>query len=130
MELNLKGKVAAITGGSEGIGRATALRLAELGAKVAICARRAEVLEKTAAEIRKTGADTLTVVADASKAGELERFIEQTVERFGRVSTSSSTTPAAPANLQSTRSTKRRGTTTLRSRCSRTCAPRAPQSRT
>jgi NAD(P)-dependent dehydrogenase (short-subunit alcohol dehydrogenase family) len=85
MELNLKGKVAAITGGSEGIGRATALRLAELGAKVAICARRAEVLEKTAAEIRKTGADALTVVADASKAGELERFIEQTVERFGRV---------------------------------------------
>ena len=59
MELNLKGKVAAITGGSEGIGRATALRLAELGAKVAICARRAEVLEKTAAEIRKTGADAL-----------------------------------------------------------------------
>jgi len=85
MELNLKGKVAAITGGSEGIGRATALRLAELGAKIAICARRAEVLEKTAAEIRKTGADALTVIADASKAGELERFIEQTVERFGRV---------------------------------------------
>ena len=48
MDLNLKGKVAAITGGSEGIGRATALRLAGLGASVAICARRAEVLEKFA----------------------------------------------------------------------------------
>ncbi|MEK7875715.1 MAG: SDR family NAD(P)-dependent oxidoreductase, partial [Pseudomonadota bacterium] len=48
MQLSLKGKVAAVTGGSEGIGRATALRLAELGAKVAVCARRTEVLEKTA----------------------------------------------------------------------------------
>ncbi len=56
MQLSLQGKVAAVTGGSEGIGRATALRLAELGAKVAICARRAEVLEKTAGEIRKLGA--------------------------------------------------------------------------
>jgi len=83
----LKGKVAAITGGSEGIGRATALRMAELGAQIAICARRAEVLEQTAAEIRKLGAEVLTVVADASKAGDIERFIEQTVRHYGRIDT-------------------------------------------
>jgi len=85
MQLSLKGKVAAITGGSEGIGRATALRFAELGAKVAICARRAEVLEKAAAEIKGLGADVLTVVADASKPDDMARFIEQTVQRFGRL---------------------------------------------
>jgi NAD(P)-dependent dehydrogenase (short-subunit alcohol dehydrogenase family) len=85
MRLSLKGKVAAITGGSEGIGRATALRLAELGARVAICARRAEVLEKTASEIKKTGAEVLTVVADATKADDIARFIGETVQRFGRV---------------------------------------------
>ncbi len=85
MQLSLKGKVAAVTGGSEGIGRATALRLAELGAKVAICARRAEVLEKTAAEIRKLGAEVLAVVADVVKADDMVRFVEQTVQRFGRI---------------------------------------------
>jgi 3-oxoacyl-[acyl-carrier protein] reductase len=85
MQLSLKGKVAAITGGSEGIGRATALRFAELGAKVAICARRAEVLEKTAGEIKKLGADVLTVVADASKPDDMARFIEEAAQRFGRL---------------------------------------------
>jgi 3-oxoacyl-[acyl-carrier protein] reductase len=85
MQLSLKGKVAAVTGGSEGIGRATALRLAELGAKVAICARRAEVLEKTAGEIRKLGAEVLAVTADATKADAMARFVEQVVQRFGRI---------------------------------------------
>ena len=85
MQLSLKGKVVAITGGSEGIGGATATRVAELGAMVAICARRADVMETKAAECRKLGAEVLTVVADASKAGDMERFIEETVKRFGRI---------------------------------------------
>ena len=85
MQLDLKGKVAAITGGSEGIGRATALCLGELGAAIAICARRAEVLEKTAAEIGQTGAEVLAVVADATRKEDMERFIAQTVQRFGRI---------------------------------------------
>ncbi len=85
MQLNLQDKVVAITGGSEGIGRATALRFAALGSKVAICARRADVLASTAAEIEQAGADVYTSVADASKAGDMERFIEETVQRFGRV---------------------------------------------
>jgi len=85
MQLSLKGKVAAITGGSEGIGRATALRMGGLGATIALCARRPEVLEKTALEIRNLGVETLTVVADASKAQDMKDFIEQTVEHFGRL---------------------------------------------
>jgi 3-oxoacyl-[acyl-carrier protein] reductase len=85
MDFGLKGKVAAITGGSEGIGRATAVLFAELGAKIAICARRSEVLERTATEIRKMGAEVITAVADASKADDMVRFIEQTVQHFGRI---------------------------------------------
>jgi NAD(P)-dependent dehydrogenase (short-subunit alcohol dehydrogenase family) len=86
MELGLKGKVAAITGGSEGIGRATALRLAAEGAKVAICARRKDVLEATAREIKdRTGADVLTVVADAAQAADMPRFVDEVVRHFGRI---------------------------------------------
>ena len=85
MQLSLKGKVVAITGGSEGIGGATATRVAELGAQVAICARRADVMELKAAELKKLGADVLMVVADAAKTGDMERFIEETVRRFGRI---------------------------------------------
>ena len=85
MELGLKGKVAAVTGGTEGIGRATALRLAQEGAKVAICARRQEPLDKTAAEIGKTGADVLAVAADMSKAADVERFMKAVIDRFGRI---------------------------------------------
>lgn len=85
MELGLKGKVAVVTGGTEGIGRATALRLAREGAKVAICARRQEPLDKTAAEIKKAGAEVLTVSADMSKAADIDRFMKAVVDRFGRV---------------------------------------------
>jgi NAD(P)-dependent dehydrogenase (short-subunit alcohol dehydrogenase family) len=85
MQLSLKGKVVAITGGSEGIGGATATRVAELGATLAICARRADVMEVKAAECRKLGVEVLTVVADAAKEGDIERFVEETVKRFGRI---------------------------------------------
>ena len=85
MELGLKGKVAVVTGGTEGIGRATALKLAQEGARVAICARRQEPLDKAAAELRKTGADVLAVSADMSKTADIERFMKAVIERFGRV---------------------------------------------
>jgi NAD(P)-dependent dehydrogenase (short-subunit alcohol dehydrogenase family) len=85
VELGLRGKVAAITGGTEGIGRATALRLAEEGARVAICARRPEPLERTAAQIRALGAEALAVTADVSRAEDCERFVNAVLERFGRL---------------------------------------------
>jgi NAD(P)-dependent dehydrogenase (short-subunit alcohol dehydrogenase family) len=85
VELGLKGKVAVVTGGTEGIGRATALRLAQEGAHVAICARRQEPLERTATELRKRGSDALAVAADMSKAADIERFINAVVARFGRI---------------------------------------------
>ena len=85
MQLSLKGKVAAVTGGSEGIGKGIARALAQEGVDVAICARRAEVLEKTAGEIRKLGAEVLAVTADATSAGDMARFVGETVQRFGRI---------------------------------------------
>jgi NAD(P)-dependent dehydrogenase (short-subunit alcohol dehydrogenase family) len=85
VELGLKGKVAVVTGGSEGIGRATALRLAEEGAHVAICARRKEPLDNVAADIQKFGVQGLAVAADMSKAEDVERFMKAVVDRFGRV---------------------------------------------
>jgi NAD(P)-dependent dehydrogenase (short-subunit alcohol dehydrogenase family) len=83
MDLGLKDKVAAITGGSEGIGRATALRFAREGANVAILARRAEQLAKTAKEVEALGVKVLAVTGDATK--DMQRFIDETVKRFGRV---------------------------------------------
>jgi len=85
MNLGLTGRVAAVTGGTEGIGRATVRKLVEEGAKVAFCARRPEVLDAFAAELGARGGAVLPVVADASLAGEMERFIEATVQRFGRI---------------------------------------------
>lgn len=85
MELGLKGKVAVVTGGTDGIGRATALRLAQEGASVAICARRQGPLDETAAQIGKTGAQVLAIAADMGKRADIERFMKSVVDRFGRI---------------------------------------------
>jgi 3-oxoacyl-[acyl-carrier protein] reductase len=86
MDLGLGGKVALITGGSEGIGRGTAGVLAREGARVVICARRADVLERTAAELQaQTGGTVMSIVADVAKAGDVEHVINTAIERFGRL---------------------------------------------
>lgn len=86
MDLGLEGKVAIVTGGSAGIGYATARSLAREGARVVICARRAEALEQAASELREdTGGEVVAVPADVSRAEDVQRLFDATLERFGRL---------------------------------------------
>jgi len=85
LDLRLNGKVAIVTGGSDGIGKATAARLAQEGARVAICARRPEPLEIAANEIRSHGGDVFAQSADMSKAADVDRFIKAVVAHYGRI---------------------------------------------
>jgi NAD(P)-dependent dehydrogenase (short-subunit alcohol dehydrogenase family) len=86
VELGLAGKVALITGGSRGIGRACAFAFAREGARVAICARRDDLLQETANEIRaQTGAEVLAVAADVTIPGDVEHWVLAVAERFGRI---------------------------------------------
>jgi len=76
------GKVALVTGGGTGIGRATALELARTGAKVAVCGRRPEPLEAVRAEL---GDDCLAIRTDVREPEQVAALVEQTLERFGRI---------------------------------------------
>lgn len=86
MELGLKGKIAIVTGGSEGIGKAAALVFAREGARVAICARRADVLEAAADEMRRaTGGEVLAVPTDMTDIAQIEAFLRCVVDEWGGI---------------------------------------------
>ncbi|HET9718393.1 MAG TPA: SDR family oxidoreductase [Pseudolabrys sp.] len=84
MDLNLKGKVALVTGGSRGIGRAVAQCLLEEGCNVAICSRGLTQLEATVAELSNKGR-IIGVATDVTKESEAHRFVERALKDFGRV---------------------------------------------
>ena len=79
----LSGKTALVTGASSGIGRATALALAQAGASVALVARRAERLKDLAAEIEAAGGKALARVADVTDEADASGAVEDTVGHFG-----------------------------------------------
>ena len=85
MDLGLKSKVAIVTGGTQGIGRATAVLLAKEGASVVIAARGKALLDSVAAEIRETGGRIAAVQADIARKQDCERVIAETLKAFGRI---------------------------------------------
>jgi 3-oxoacyl-[acyl-carrier protein] reductase len=74
-----------ITGGSRGIGRAIASRLGQMGADLAVCARNRDGIEQAAAHLRRGGTRTLPIVADVTRAGDVDRMIEQTCSELGEI---------------------------------------------
>lgn len=85
MQLKLEGKVALVTGGSKGIGRATALSFLAEGAAVLVCARGQEALDETVKLAGEQGAGTiLAVQADLTQGAEIKRVVARCIERFGR----------------------------------------------
>jgi 3-oxoacyl-[acyl-carrier protein] reductase len=82
MDLQLKGKGALVTGGSQGIGFAIALALAREGCRVAICARNADDLEAAARQIRETGATVVAIRADVCAPADAVRLIEETLSQL------------------------------------------------
>ncbi len=100
MDLQLDGKIAAVTGGSIGIGRAIAESLASEGCKVAICARDKERLDNAAAAIRqRTGQETLAIAADLTGPEDAQAFIDGTVAHFGRLDILVNNAGAAPGGV-------------------------------
>src|ERR1700691_2672054 len=86
MDLAMKDKKAIVTGASEGIGKAIARSLAGEGVDVAICARRKEPLEATAAEIAKeTGRKIFAITADLTKPSDAENFVKKAHAALGRI---------------------------------------------
>ncbi|HTW86421.1 MAG TPA: SDR family oxidoreductase [Candidatus Binataceae bacterium] len=85
MELGLKGKVAVITGASQGIGRAAALELAAEGCDLAICARGAEALETVRRELATKGVRCEAMQVDVTKPDQLAEFFNRVATTFGRL---------------------------------------------
>jgi NAD(P)-dependent dehydrogenase (short-subunit alcohol dehydrogenase family) len=82
---SLEGKLAVVTGGTSGIGRALSLGLADAGADVIATARRQQQVDDTAAEIEARGRQTLRVASDVGDRESLEKLLVATLERFGKV---------------------------------------------
>jgi NAD(P)-dependent dehydrogenase (short-subunit alcohol dehydrogenase family) len=81
----IEGKVALITGASQGLGRALALAFAGQGARVVVNARSEETIHPVAQEVESTGAEVLALGADVSKGADVEKLVEAASRRFGRV---------------------------------------------
>jgi 2-deoxy-D-gluconate 3-dehydrogenase len=82
---DLSGKVALVTGGGKGIGRAISLGLAECGARLILASRTKEELEKVAGEIKAKEGDATPVVTDLMVSEEIDRLVETTIKTYGRV---------------------------------------------
>jgi len=83
--MDMKGKIALVTGGSDGIGKATAETLARRGAHVIICARRADKLAETSQHISAQGGSVETLELDVGDVSEFETAIDNIVKTHGKI---------------------------------------------
>lgn len=81
----LENKIAIVTGGNSGIGRATAELFCREGAKVVIASRRDENNQKTVADITAMGGEIMAVQADVSQKEDCQKIIDATIEKYGRI---------------------------------------------
>jgi len=82
---DLTDKVAIVTGGAGGLGRPTALGLADFGANVVVTSRNLEKLEKVKSEIEQLGREALAIRCDVTKPEEVKNMVKQTVDHFGKI---------------------------------------------
>jgi 3-oxoacyl-[acyl-carrier protein] reductase len=100
MDLGLKNKVALVTGGSKGIGKAVARGLLEEGARVAICARTRAELDAACGDLQKnTGGDVFAVAGDLTREADVKKIVDATIGRFGRIDILVNNAGAAPGGL-------------------------------
>ena len=86
MELGLRNRVALVAASSQGLGKSVALGLAQEGAKVAICARNGEALERTREQIHaETGGEVFAQVADVTDEQQVQQLVQAVEQRFGRI---------------------------------------------
>ncbi len=85
MEFSLAGKVALVTGGSRGIGRATALGFARAGADIVVTSRNLPDLEKVAQEVRVLGRKSLAIAAHIGRMDDIKALVTKVNEEFGRI---------------------------------------------
>lgn len=85
MVKEIRGRSILVAGASSGIGRATALRLAHLGARVGLAARREDRLRRLASEINAQGVDVFYAVTDVSDRAQVRHFVDRAIKEFGRI---------------------------------------------
>src|SRR5436189_969591 len=83
--MDFTGKVALVTGGGNGIGRAASAAFARHGAKVVVVDRDAAGAQATAGIIRQNGGEALAVTADVTKSGDVKDYVKAAIDKFGRI---------------------------------------------
>ncbi len=120
---SFQNKVALITGGSSGIGRATTLAFAREGAKVIVASRREDESQETVRLVREAGSGGLFVRTDVSLEGDVKTIVEKTIKAYGRLDIAFSNTGIENLRLRSPSKQRRR---LIRSRTSMSKASGCP----